>query len=131
MPMLFPEDLKYSKEHEWVRITGKIATVGVTDYAQEQLGEIVFVELPEEGEEFSKGDSVGVVESVKSVNDIFTPLSGRVVEQNDPLVDTPEQVNEDCYGEGWMVRLEITDPAEIKELMDAKQYQAYLKEESA
>ena len=128
--MNFPEDLKYSKEHEWVRVSGNIATIGITDYAQDQLGEIVFVELPDEGEEFSKDDTFGVVESVKSVNDIYTPLSGRVLEINDPVVDSPEIVNEDSYGEGWLVKIEIGDQKELKELMTAKQYEAYIKEES-
>lgn len=128
--MNIPEDLKYSKEHEWVRVSGNIATIGVTDFAQSQLGEIVFVELPDEGEEFGEGDAVGVVESVKSVNDVYAPVSGRVVETNDPIVDSPEIVNEDSYGEGWFIKLEISDPRELKDLMTAKQYETYIKEES-
>ena len=128
--MTFPEDLKYSKEHEWVRVSGNVATVGISDYAQDQLGEIVFVELPDEGEEFAKDDAFGVVESVKSVNDVYAPVSGRVVELNDPVVDGPEILNEDPYGEGWLIKIEISNPAEMKELMTAKQYEAYIKEES-
>lgn len=128
--MNFPEDLKYSKEHEWVRIAGNIATIGVSDYAQDQLGEIVFVELPDEGEEFEKDDAFGVVESVKSVNDIYSPLSGKVVETNDPVVDSPEIVNEDPYNEGWLVKIEVSDPKELGDLMSAKDYEAYIKEES-
>ena len=128
--MNFPEDLKYSKEHEWVRVSGNIATIGISDYAQDQLGEIVFVELPDEGEEFEKDDAFGVVESVKSVNDIYAPLSGRIVEVNDPVVDSPEIVNEDPYAEGWLVKIEISDPKELGELMSAKDYEAYIKEES-
>jgi len=128
--MNFPEDLKFSKEHEWVRVTGNIATIGVSDYAQDQLGEVVFVELPDEGEEFEKDDAFGVIESVKSVNDIYAPLSGRIVEVNDPVVDSPEIVNEDPYGEGWLVKIEISDPKELSELMSAKDYEAYIKEES-
>lgn len=128
--MTFPEDLKYSKEHEWIRISGNIATIGITDYAQDQLGEIVFVELPDEGEEFGKEDAFGVVESVKSVNDVYAPVSGRVLEINDPVVDSPEIVNEDPYGEGWLVKVEVGDVKELKELMTAKQYEAYIKEES-
>jgi glycine cleavage system H protein len=128
--MTFPEDLKYSKEHEWIRVSGNIVTVGVTDYAQDQLGEIVFVELPDEGEEFGKGDAFGVVESVKSVSDVYSPLTGRVVELNDPVVDSPEIVNEDPYGEGWLIKIEVSDATELKDLMTAKQYQAYIKEES-
>ena len=125
-----PEDLKYSKEHEWVKMSGNIATVGITDYAQDQPGEIVFVELPDEGEEFGKDDAFGVVESVKSVNDVYSPLSGTVTELNDPVVDSPEIINEDPYGEGWLVKMEITDPAELKDLMSHKEYVAYIKEES-
>jgi glycine cleavage system H protein len=128
--MNFPEDLKYSKEHEWVRVSGNIATIGISDYAQDQLGEIVFVELPDEGEEFEKDDAFGVVESVKSVNDIFAPLSGKIVEINDPVVDSPEIVNEDPYAEGWLVKIELSDPKELGELMSAKDYEAYIKEES-
>ncbi|HEX5037186.1 MAG TPA: glycine cleavage system protein GcvH [bacterium] len=128
--MNFPEDLKYSKEHEWVRVSGNIATIGISDYAQDQLGEIVFVELPDEGEEFEKDDAFGVVESVKSVNDIYAPLTGRIVEVNDPVVDSPEIVNEDPYAEGWLVKIEISDPKELGELMSAKDYEAYIKEES-
>jgi glycine cleavage system H protein len=128
--MNFPEDLKFSKEHEWVRISGNIATIGVSDYAQDQLGEVVFVELPDEGEEFEKDDAFGVIESVKSVNDIYAPLSGRIVDVNDPVVDSPEIVNEDPYGEGWLVKIELSDPKELGELMSAKDYEAYIKEES-
>ncbi|HSA58193.1 MAG TPA: glycine cleavage system protein GcvH [bacterium] len=128
--MNFPEDLKYSKEHEWVRVSGNIATIGVSDFAQDQLGEVVFVELPDEGEEFEKDDAFGVIESVKSVNDIYAPLSGKIVEVNDPVVDSPEIVNEDPYVEGWLVKIEISDPKELGELMSAKDYEAYIKEES-
>lgn len=128
--MTFPEDLKYSKEHEWVRLSGNIATVGITDYAQDQLGEIVFVELPDEGEEFGKDDAFGVVESVKSVNDVYAPVAGRIVEINDPVVDSPEMANEDPYSEGWLVKIEISNPKDLKELMTSKQYEAYIKEES-
>ncbi len=128
--MTFPEDLKYSKEHEWLRVSGNIVTIGISDYAQDQLGEVVFVELPDEGEEFEKEDAFGVVESVKSVNDIYAPVTGRVVEVNDPVIDTPEVLNEDPYGEGWLIKLEISDPKELKGLMSAKEYEAYIKEES-
>ena len=128
--MTFPEDLKYSKEHEWVKVNGNIATIGVTDYAQDQLGEIVFVELPDEGEEFGKDDAFGVVESVKSVNDVYAPVAGRILEINDPVVDSPEMVNEDPYSEGWLVKMEVTNPKDLKDLMTSKQYEAYIKEES-
>lgn len=129
--MNIPQDLKYSKEHEWVRIEGNIATVGVTDYAQEQLGDVVNVEFPPDGEEITKDEVFGVVESVKSVSDVFAPLSGKVLETNDPLIDSPAVVNEDPYSEGWLIKIEITKPEEIKELMDAKAYAAYLAEQAA
>lgn len=126
--MNFPEDLKYTAEHEWVRIEGDIATVGITDYAQDQLGDVVFVELPEEGEEIEKGDTFGVVESTKSVSDLYVPLSGVVTESNDPLLDSPEIVNEDPYGEGWMIRIKISSKDEIKELLDHVAYQKLIEE---
>jgi len=128
--MNFPDDLKYTKEHEWVRVKGSVATVGITDWAQDQLGEIVFVELPEEGEEIEKDDTFGVVESTKSVNDLYVPMSGSVVEVNDPILDSPEIINEDCYGEGWLIRIEVSNKEELGELMSAEQYEAYIKEES-
>lgn len=123
-----PEDLKYSKEHEWVKVNGNIATIGITDYAQEQLGDIVMVELPNEGGVVTKDDSFGVVESVKSVSDVFAPVSGRVLEANDPLADSPGIINEDCYGEGWLVRIEMSNPSDVDNLMDAKAYEACLAE---
>ncbi len=127
--MNFPEDLKYTTEHEWVRVDGDIATVGITDFAQEQLGDIVFVELPEEEESIEKGDTFGVVESTKSVSDLYVPLTGTVIESNDPLLDSPEVINEDPYGEGWMIRIKLKSPEEIKELLDAKAYQKLIEEE--
>ncbi|OGQ07610.1 MAG: glycine cleavage system protein H [Deltaproteobacteria bacterium RIFCSPLOWO2_12_FULL_40_28] len=126
--MTIPQDLKYSKEHEWVRVEGQIATIGVTDFAQEQLGDIVMVELPSEGTILTKDESFGVVESVKSVSDVFAPVSGKIVEANDPLTDSPGIMNEDCYGEGWIVKVEMSDPKELDSLMDAKAYQACLAE---
>ncbi len=126
--MNFPEDLKYTTEHEWVRLDGDIATIGITDYAQEQLGDIVFVELPEEGETIEKGDTFGVVESTKSVSDLYVPLTGAVAESNDPLLDTPDIINEDPYGEGWMIRVKLKNPGEVKELLDAKAYQKMIEE---
>jgi glycine cleavage system H protein len=126
--MNFPEELKYTKEHEWVRVKGNTATVGITDWAQDQLGDIVFVELPEEGEQVEKGDTFGVVESTKSVSDLYLPVSGTVVEVNDPLLDAPETINDDCYGEGWMIRIEIADKADLDDLMTAEEYEAFIKE---
>jgi glycine cleavage system H protein len=127
--MEFPEDLKYTKEHEWVLIEGGTATVGITDYAQDQLGDIVFVELPAVGDKVSKEDAFGVVESVKAVSDIYAPLSGKVIEVNDDLPDDPEMLNEDPYGDGWIIRIELTDPDEIEDLMTAAEYEQYVAEE--
>lgn len=127
--MEFPDDLKYTKEHEWVKMDGNIATVGITDYAQDQLGDVVYLEFPEEGEAVTKGDAFGVVESVKAVSDIYAPVSGEVVELNDPVKEGPEVLNEDPYGEGWLVRVEMSNLEELDELLDSKAYQAYIKEE--
>lgn len=123
-----PNDLKYTSEHEWVKLDGDIATVGITDYAQDQLGDIVFVELPDEGETLEKGDTFGVVESTKSVSDLYVPLSGTVIESNDPLLDSPEILNEDPYGEGWMIKIKINNKSEVSELLDAKNYQKQIEE---
>lgn len=126
--MEFPEDLKYSKEHEWVLVDGDVVTVGITDFAQDQLGDIVFVELPSIGDKVSKDEAFGVVESVKAVNDVYAPLSGTVVEVNDDLPDSPEMINEDCYGDGWMVKIRLSDPAELEALMDAVGYEKHTAE---
>lgn len=126
-----PDNLKYTKEHEWVLIQGKKATVGVTDYAQEQLGDIVYVELPEVEQEFSKDDTYGVLESVKAVSDCFMPLSGKVLERNEVLIESPEVVNEDCYGEGWMIKVQLSNPSEMESLLDHDQYEEFVKEETA
>jgi len=127
--MEFPEDLKYSKEHEWVLVEDKVATVGITDYAQEQLGDIVFVEMPAIGDKVSKEDAFGVVESVKAVSDIYAPVSGKVLEVNDDLPDNPEMVNEDPYGDGWMIKIEMNDAEEMQDLMTAAEYEEYVAEE--
>ena len=128
--MNFPDDLRYSQEHEWVRLSGKIATIGITEYAQDQLGDIVMVEFPAEGSMITKDETFGVVESVKSVSDCFAPVSGKVIEVNEPLSDSPAIVNEDCYGEGWLIKVEVASSAELEGLMTAKEYQTFLKEES-
>lgn len=129
--MSYPTDLKYTKDHEWVRVHDDgTATVGITHFAQDQLGEVVFVELPSVGEEFSKGDSMGVVESVKSVSDVYSPIAGTIKEINEPLTDTPELLNDDCYGEGWLVRVNLKEKAELKNLMDASAYEAHLRSEA-
>jgi glycine cleavage system H protein len=127
--MEFPEDLKYSKEHEWVLVEDNVATVGITDYAQDQLGDIVFVEMPAIGDKVSKEDAFGVVESVKAVSDIYAPVSGKVLEVNDDLPDNPEMVNEDPYGDGWMIKIEMNDPEELHDLMTAAEYEEYVAEE--
>ena len=127
--MEFPEDVKYSKEHEWVLVEGNVATVGITDYAQEQLGDIVFVELPAVGDKVSKEDAFGVVESVKAVNDIYAPVSGKVLEVNDDLPDNPEIINEDPYGDGWMIKIEMNDAEDLEDLMSAAEYEEYVAEE--
>lgn len=127
--MEYPEGLKYSKEHEWVLVEGKIATVGITEYAQEELGDIVYVELPEAGEKVVKDDPFGVVESVKAVSDVYAPINGTVIEVNDALPDSPETVNEDPYGDGWMIKVEMTDMDDLKDLMSADDYAEYVEQQ--
>jgi len=124
--MEFPEGLKYSKEHEWVLVEGNSATIGITEYAQEELGDIVYVELPEVGEKIVKDDPFAAVESVKAVSDVYAPVSGTVLEINDVLPDNPEIINDDPYGDGWMVRVELTDKDDLKDLMDAEEYAEYV-----
>jgi len=129
--MEFPDNLFYTKEHEWVLIEGNVATIGISDYAQEQLGDIVFVELPTVGLELKKDDTFGVVESVKSVSDCFTPVTGKVTEINEDLTENPSMLNEDCYGDGWIVKIEMKNPSETKGLMKSAEYHAFVKEEAA
>jgi len=124
--MEFPEGLKYSKEHEWVLVEGTSATIGITEFAQEELGDIVFVELPEVGEKIVKDDPFGAVESVKAVSDIYAPVSGEVMETNEILPDNPETINDDPYGDGWLVRVELSDIDDLKDLMDAEEYAEYV-----
>jgi len=127
--MEFPDDLKYTNEHEWTFVEGNVATVGITDFAQDKLGDVVFIELPAPGDKVSKEDPMGVVESVKSVSDVYAPLSGSVLEVIDDLPDSPEMVNEDPYGDGRMVKVEMSDPAELEDLMDAQTYERYVAEQ--
>ncbi len=122
--MTVPADLRYTRDHEWVRIDGDEAVVGITGYAAEQLGDIVFVELPETGKQLEASRPFGVVESVKAVSDLFAPLDGEVVATNDALTGGPELVNSDPYGDGWMIRLRLTDPSDIDDLLDADAYDA-------
>lgn len=126
MDFEFPEDLYYTKDHEWIKVDDGVALVGITDYAQESLGDIVYIELPEEGAELQKEESFGVVESVKAVSDLLCPVSGEVLEINDALPDSPEIVNDDPYGEAWMIKLNISDETELQELMRADDYRAYV-----
>jgi len=127
--MDFPEDLRYTREHEWARKKGNHVVVGITDFAQDQLGDVVYVELPDVGDPVKKGESFGVVESTKAVSELFAPLSGKVVEVNDPLADAPETVNDDPYEEGWMIVIEPSEPKELEALMDAKAYRAFVEEQ--
>ena len=125
--MEYPDDLKYTKEHEWARLSDGRITVGITDYAQDALGEVVFLELPEVDADVSKEDAFGVIESVKAANDLFAPVSGRVAEVNGTLADSPEMVNSDPYGEGWLIVVEPSDLAELDELMTSKEYAEYVR----
>ncbi len=127
-----PGDLKYTERHEWAKMTDqdgeKAVLIGITDYAQDQLSEIVFVELPEPGREVKPGDNLAVIESVKAVSDVFSPLNGTVLEVNETLFDTPELLNEDPYGEGWIVRIAITDETEYAALMSVSDYHAFVRQ---
>lgn len=125
--MNLPEDLQYTKSHEWVRREGDVATVGITEHAQDELGDVVFVDLPEQGATFSAGESFGSVESVKAVSDLYTPVGGEVVEINSALEDGPEKVNEDPYGGGWIVKIQVSEEGE---LLSAADYQKVVEEES-
>ena len=127
--MEFPKELRYSREHEWVAVEENIATIGITDYAQDQLGDIVYVELPEVGTQVTKDEAFGVVESVKAVSDIYAPVSGTVTEVNVGLPDSPETINEDAYGDAWMIRVEMSDPDELEDLMKAAEYKKFVEEE--
>jgi glycine cleavage system H protein len=118
--------IRYTKDHEWIRLDGDAATVGITHYAQEQLGDVVFVELPEVGKSFAKGAEAAVVESVKAASEVYAPASGEVIAVNQALADVPATVNEDAEGKGWFLRLKLADPAELEELMNEAQYKAYL-----
>lgn len=124
--MNHPEELKYTKEHTWVKAEGGVATIGITDYAQNELGEIVFVELPEIEAEVEHSTEFGVVESVKTVSDLYSPVSGVVVETNEDLLDSPEIINDSPYDDGWMLKVEMSDPRELASLMSAEEYQDFV-----
>ncbi len=126
--MNIPADLLYTKEDEWIRVEGEEGVIGVTDYAQDSLSDIVYVELPGEGDALNAGDSFGVVESVKAAADLYMPISGEVLAVNEEIIDAPEMINEDPYGKAWMIRIKITDPSELDGLMDAEAYQKYCEE---
>jgi len=120
--MNVPQDLKYTKNHEWVKVDGDIATLGITDHAQSELGDIVFVELPEEGDEFDAGDAIGTIEAVKTVADMNTPVSGEVTQVNEDLEDSSELMNKDPYGDGWIAKLKMSDDSELDDLLSAEEY---------
>ncbi len=124
-----PDNLHYSKDHEWVRVEGDIAVIGITDHAQDQLGDVVYVELPKAGDEFAANDSFGSVESVKAVSEIFTPVTGKITETNDSLNDEPEKVNKDPYGDGWMIKMTMKSPGEVDSLLTAAEYEDFTKAE--
>ncbi|MFN4112064.1 MAG: glycine cleavage system protein GcvH [Ignavibacteria bacterium] len=124
--MNIPEDLKYTKEHEWIRVEGNIGTVGITDFAQSELGDIVFVDLNKNKTEVKQGEVFGTVEAVKTVSDLFAPVSGKIIEFNENLENSAEVVNKDPYGEGWMIKIELTNPAELDSLLDADGYKALI-----
>ncbi len=123
-----PENLHYSKDHEWVKVDGDIATIGITDYAQHALGDVVYVELPSVGDKFEAHEAFGSVESVKAVSEIFTPIAGEIVEANDGLNDNPEAVNNDAYGEAWMIKVKMNNPLEADAMLSAVEYEEYLSE---
>ena len=126
--MNFPTNVKYTSEHEWIRVEGDIAYVGITDDAQEQLGDIVFVDIPSEGETLAAGDTFGTIEVVKTISDLFIPVAGEVLEQNEALADQPELVNKDPYGEGWLIKIKPAADADFDALLDAEAYKALVNE---
>lgn len=128
MIMNFPTNVKYTKEHEWIRLEGDVAYVGITDYAQKQLGDIVFVDIPTEGETLAANEVFGTIEVVKTISDLFLPVSGEILEQNEALADQPELVNQDPYGEGWLIKIKPAADADFDSLLDAEAYKALINE---
>ena len=124
---MYPKDLRYYEKHEWVRVEGDSAVIGISHFAQDQLGEVVYVDLPSAGTSLSAGDQFGEIESVKSVSELFSPLTGEIVEVNEALSDAPETVNSDPYGEGWMLKVRMADAGELDSLMDAEAYEAFVR----
>ena len=129
--MATPEDNRYAKSHEYVHLEGDVATIGITEYAQKELGDVVFVELPQVGSQLDAADELGSIESVKAVSELFTPVSGEVIEVNEALADNPALVNTDPWGDGWMVRIKVSDATEVDELMSAEEYDEFIEKESA
>jgi glycine cleavage system H protein len=127
---MYPKDYRYTKEHEWIKADGATGTIGITDYAQHELGDVVFVELPKVGTQLKAGQSLGTVESVKAVSEIFTPVSGEVTETNPALVDAPEKINSDPHGSAWLIKIRLADPKEPGSLMDAAAYEVYIAEKA-
>ncbi len=125
---MYPSDYRYTREHEWIQVTGETGTVGITDYAQHELGDVVFVELPKVGAKFSAGQAFGTVESVKAVSEIYSPVSGEVTAVNASLATAPEKINQDPHGAAWLIQVKLSNPAELSSLMDAAAYQAYIAE---
>jgi glycine cleavage system H protein len=124
---VYPTDYLYSREHEWIRVEDDICVLGITEFAQQELGEVVFVELPEVGQVFNTSDEIGTIESVKAVAEVYTPVAGEIVEINDAVVDDPELINEDPHGEGWLVKIRFSSAADLKELMNAEKYEEFAK----
>ena len=127
---MYPADYRYTKQHEWIKVQGDTGTIGITDYAQQELGDVVFVDLPKVGAKISGGKSLGSVESVKAVSEIYSPVSGEVTETNPLLVDAPEKINTDPHNTAWLIKLKLTDPKEVASLMDAAAYEAYISEQA-
>jgi glycine cleavage system H protein len=127
---MYPADRRYTKDHEWIKVDGAVGTVGITDYAQQELGDVVFVEMPKPGAAVKAGQSFGTVESVKAVSEIFSPVTGEVTENNPVLVDAPEKINSDPHSSAWLVKVKLTDPQEVASLMDAAAYEAYIAEKA-
>ena len=128
--MAYPGNYRYTNQHEWVDVKGDTATIGITDYAQQELGDVVFVELPKPGTKIAAGKSFGTVESVKAVSDIFAPVSGEVIEANGELHNTPEKINSDPHSAAWLIKVRLANPAEVQSLMDAKAYEAFIADKS-
>ncbi len=124
--MVFPQDLKYTKDHEWIRVEGNIGTVGITDHAQSELGDIVYIDIPNPNATLKKGDSFGTIEAVKTVAELYSPVSGKLIEVNNSLNNAPETVNNDPYGDGWIAKIELSDLSELNDLMDSEAYQKHL-----